>query len=274
MWYPGHIKKAKGKIKTYLKTVQGILELVDARAPYASRAYEYDDLFKNKERIILFNKIDIADESKLKFWEKYYRDKGYKVLKTALKKVSVRSFLTKIVYKSFPKKFSELRVMVAGIPNVGKSTLINSIKGKKALRVGNTPGITRGLQWISVNNQFMLLDTPGILYSEIYNKKILYKLILIGSIKPEEDEKEFAIEYGFNFFKEKYPDIIKKALKSDSIPEDHIKFLELFAKRRNFIATGNTYDIERAMSTFLKELSDGKYGKVVYDYPEDYDILK
>jgi ribosome biogenesis GTPase A len=274
MWYPGHIKKAKGKIKTYLKTVQGILELVDARAPYASRAYEYDNLFMNKERIIVFNKIDIADESKLSFWENYYKTKGYKVLKTSLKKVSVRSFLTKVVYKSFPKKFSELRVMVAGIPNVGKSTLINSIKGKKALRVGNTPGVTRGLQWISVNDQFMLLDTPGILYSEIYNKKILYKLILIGSLKPEEDEKEFAIEYGFNFFKEMYPNIIKNALKSDYIPEEYPEFLNLLAKKRNFITSGNNYDIERAMNTFLKELSDGKYGKVVYDYPEDYDILK
>ncbi|GAB6189952.1 ribosome biogenesis GTPase YlqF [Marinitoga arctica] len=274
MWYPGHIKKAKSKIKTYLKTVQGVLELVDARAPYASRAYEYEDLFKTKDRIILFNKVDIADEKNLKFWEKYYKNKGYKILKTSLKNISVRSFLTKVVYKSFPKKFSELRVMVAGIPNVGKSTLINSIKGKKALRVGNTPGVTRGLQWISVNDQFMLLDTPGILYSEIYNKKILYKLILIGSLKPEEDEKEFAIEYAFNFFKEKYPKIIMNALKSDNIPEDYTEFLTFFAKRRNFISSGNNYDIERAMSTFLKELADGKYGKVVYDYPEDYEILK
>ncbi|WP_240739231.1 hypothetical protein [Marinitoga lauensis] len=114
----------------------------------------------------------------------------------------------------------------------------------------------------------------GILYSEIYNKKILYKLILIGSLKPEEDEKEFAIEYGFNFFKEKYPEIIKNALKSENIPEDYTEFLGLFAKRRNFITSGNNYDIERAMSTFLKELADGKYGKVVYDYPEDYDVLK
>ncbi|MBM7560067.1 ribosome biogenesis GTPase YlqF [Marinitoga litoralis] len=274
MWYPGHIKKAKSKIKTYLKTVQGILELVDARAPYASRAYEFEDLFKDKDRIILFNKVDIADEKNLIFWENYYKSKGYKVLKTSLKNVSIKSFLTKVVYKSFQKKFSELRVMVAGIPNVGKSTLINSIKGKKSLRVGNTPGVTRGVQWISVNDQFMLLDTPGILYSEIYNKKIMYKLILIGSLKPEEDEKEFAIEYGFNFFKEKYPEIIRNALKSDVIPDDYYNFIELFAKKRNFIASGKTYDTERAMTVFLKELSDGKYGKIVYDFPEDYDMLK
>jgi len=256
MWYPGHIKKAKEGIKKNLKLVNAVIEIVDSRAPYSSRAYEYSNLFKGKNRIVIFNKYDICDEKKTKLWIDLYKNNGYSVFTTSLKKDNIKNLLMKKIFPVIPEKFGEKLAMVVGVPNVGKSTFINSIKGKKTLNTGNMPGITKGLQWINVNEKFRLMDTPGILFPELYNTNIVNKLILTGSLKPEGIEASDALAWGLKYINKK--------------PEEYI---QEYCIKRNFLKKGSEPDIERAKVTLLKEFSDGKIGKQTYEIPEDFDII-
>ncbi|MDK2950758.1 MAG: ribosome biosis GTPase, partial [Kosmotogales bacterium] len=146
MWYPGHIEKAKSQIRKNLKGVDAIIEILDSRIPYTSRAYEYEKIFGDKQKIIILNKIDLSDEKLTSEWVKYFK-KTDKIIKANLKKSDAKSFLIKKVSPLIKSKFIEKRIMVVGMPNVGKSTFINRLKGKKSLSVGNRPGVTRGVQW-------------------------------------------------------------------------------------------------------------------------------
>ncbi|PWJ96217.1 Ras superfamily GTP-binding protein YlqF [Oceanotoga teriensis] len=273
MWYPGHINKAKNAIKKNLKIVNSIIEIVDARAPYSSRAYEFEKLFQGKDKIIILNKADICDLEKTKKWEELYKKRGYKVIKTSLKDVNARNFLIKNVAPLIPVKFNEKTAIIVGAPNVGKSTFINSIKGKKSTNTGNMPGITRGIQWVSAGNNIRILDTPGILFPELYNKSITSKLILIGSLKAEDDEADEAVFYAYEYLKNNYPKLIKKIVDND-LHKGAYEFILEFAKKRNFIKKGGIGDYERGKMTFLKELIDGKYGKITYDDIEEFEEIK
>jgi len=216
MWYPGHIQKAKNSIKKNLKLVNAIIEIIDARAPYSTRAYEYQSLFADKKKIILFNKHDICDDKKTQKWVEIYKSKGYEVIKISMKKVNVKQFIEKNVSPLIPEKFFEKRAMIIGVPNTGKSTFINSLKGKKSALTGNTPGITRGVQWINVDKKLKVMDTPGILFPELYNKNIIYKLILIGSLKAEGQEADEALNFAFNYLKINYPQLLNKIVENSS----------------------------------------------------------
>lgn len=272
---PGHIQKARRNIRELLKAVDLILELVDSRIPYTGRAYEEEALFLNKPRIIVFSKTDLADEKALNLWKEFYaRNEKIPFIDVSLKEIDsvkkLKKFITDIL-KGIRVKFKDKRIMVAGIPNVGKSSLINALAGKKIAKIGNEPGITRGIQWISIGKEIKLLDTPGILYKKVDHPPIYKKLCLVGSIKNFEDLDEI-LDFGFDLLKNRYRNILADYA---SIGEKEIEdlqyqqFLEKFAEKRRFLKKGGILDLERAKQTFMKDLVDGKIGRVIYELPED-----
>jgi len=270
MWYPGHIEKAKTLIKRNLKLVNAVVEILDARAPLASRSYEEGQLFRNKKRIIILNKNDLCDLKKTKLWEDYYKEKGNEVFLLNFKNLNIRKFFIKNIYPLVPQKFNEKSLMIVGIPNVGKSTFINQLKGKKSAAVGNKPGITRGVQWINIDKDLKLLDTPGVLYPKLFNKELINKLILIGSLKAEDVEMDEAISYAFEFLKKEYPSLLDDIVKQWNNLENSYKFIEKFCEKRNLVKKGGLIDYERGRNIFLKELSEGKYGRITYEVPSDF----
>lgn len=272
---PGHIQKARRNIRELLKAVDLILELVDSRIPYTGRAYEEEALFLNKPRIIVFSKTDLADEKALNLWKEFYaRNEKIPFIDVSLKEIDsvkkLKKFITDVL-KGIRVKFKDKRIMVAGIPNVGKSSLINALAGKKIAKIGNEPGITRGIQWISIGKEIKLLDTPGILYKKVDHPLIYKKLCLVGSIKNFEDLDEI-LDFGFDLLKNRYRNILADYA---SIGEKEIEdlqyqqFLEKFAEKRRFLKKGGILDLERAKQTFMKDLVDGKIGRVIYELPED-----
>lgn len=272
---PGHIQKARRNIRELLKAVDLILELVDSRIPYTGRAYEEEALFLNKPRIIVFSKTDLADEKALNLWKEFYaRNEKIPFIDVSLKEIDsvkkLKKFITDVL-KGIRVKFKDKRIMVAGIPNVGKSSLINALAGKKIAKIGNEPGITRGIQWISIGKEIKLLDTPGILYKKVDHPPIYKKLCLVGSIKNFEDLDEI-LDFGFDLLKSRYRNILADYA---SIGEKEIEdlqyqqFLEKFAEKRRFLKKGGILDLERAKQTFMKDLVDGKIGRVIYELPED-----
>jgi len=271
MWYPGHIEKAKSMIKKNLKLVNAVVEILDSRAPYASRAYEEEQLFRNKKRIIILNKKDLCDMKKTKLWERYYKEKGEDVFSLSLNELNVKDFFLKNIYPIVPQKFNEKSLMIVGIPNVGKSTFINRLKGKKSAAVGNKPGITRGLQWITVSRDLKILDTPGVLFPKLFSKNLINKLILIGSLKAEDAELDDALFYLFDSLKRDYPNILGSALEEWGNCENAAEFIEKFSMNRNFLKKGGIPDYERGRNIFLKEITEGKYGGITYEVPSDID---
>jgi ribosome biogenesis GTPase A len=270
---PGHIQKARRNIRELLKAVDLILELVDSRIPYTGRAYEEEALFLNKPRIIVFSKTDLADEKGLNLWREFYiANEKIPFVDVSLKEINdvkkLKEFIMKFL-KGIRIKLKEKRIMVVGIPNVGKSSLINALAGKKIAKTGNEPGITRGIQWITIGRELKLLDTPGILYKKVDHPMIYKKLCLIGSIKNFEDIDE-VLDFGFNLLKDRYRNILSDYASIEEIEDlEYQQFFEKLAEKRKFLKKGGILDLERAKHTFLKDLVDGKIGRVVYELPED-----
>src|SRR6056297_1824823 len=264
-WYPGHIAKAKRRIGEKVKAVNAVIEMIDARIPHSGRAYEWRKLFHNKYTIILLTKSDLADPEVTKKWNLYYQKQGIKCLSVSLKddpaKIKKRLHQIKagIVSKS-PFK----RAMITGIPNVGKSTLINKIMNKKSMRTGNTPGVTKGLQWINVSDDFLLLDTPGILYSNLYSDAVKYKLLLTSGIKATVDIIDSALVFGINYVSEHYPEILLKIF-GKSLNTNEIDIIKLYKKlceRRGFLLAKGEPDLQRARTIILKMFQDGTIGRI------------
>ncbi len=269
MWYPGHIEKAKNQIKKNLKGVDAIIEILDSRIPYTSRAYEYEKIFGNKQKIFILNKTDLADKEETSKWMNYFK-KTDKVIKASLKKSDVKSFLIKRVSPMIKSRFKEKRLMVVGMPNVGKSTFINRIKGKKSLSVGNRPGVTRGVQWLTISSELMILDTPGILYKSVYNKSIQSRLLAVGTIPVDKTDllKSFKIvidlilsRYSFNRIAAFFNEL--------SFNNDYEKLIEAYCIKKHFLSKGGSFDISRGIINFFKELNEGKFGNFTYESVSD-----
>jgi ribosome biogenesis GTPase A len=270
-WYPGHIAKAKRRIKEKVKAVNSVIEMIDSRIPYSGRAYEWKKLFHNKHSIVLLTKSDLSDDTITRQWVEYYRKQGSICMTISLKDDvnRVRKNLEKLQAK-IPSKSEFKRAMITGIPNVGKSTLINKVIRRKSMRTGNTPGVTVGLQWINVSKNFLMLDTPGILYSNLYSDNVKYKLILTGSIKGDVDTLDSAILYGVTFLREHYPKLLTEFVAYD-FSDEEINVFDLYkviAKRRGFLLKGGEYDLSRARDLTLKAFQDGTIGKFSLETPE------
>ncbi len=275
-WYPGHMTKAKRAMQEDIKLVDLIIELVDARAPLSSRNPDIDELGKNKSRIILLNKSDMADSSVNDMWEEYFKEKGFFILKINARTGAGLKQVNSLIMEACAAKIERdrkrgiknrpVRAMVVGIPNVGKSTFINSFAGKACTKTGNKPGVTRGNQWIRLNKNVELLDTPGILWPKFEDQQIGLNLALIGSIKDDIlNRVELAIEL-IKFLAEKYPERLNDRY-GFSAGDDALKNLEEIARSRNCLLKGSELDIDKAAILLLDDFRSLRLGRISLERP-------
>lgn len=278
-WYPGHMTKARRMMQEDGRLVDLIIELVDARVPASSRNPDIDEIGKNKFRIILLNKADLADPKYNKLWTECFKEKGYAVQEINSKTGAGIKNIHPLVQEACREKIERdrkrgiinrpLRAMVAGIPNVGKSTFINSFAGKACTKTGNRPGVTKGKQWIRLNKNLELLDTPGILWPKFEDQKVGERLAMIGSINDEilhTDELAAAI---ISFMQKEYPEALSERYQID-LCEDVYKMLEEIAISRQCLQKGGQPDTLRATSLIIDDFRSGKLGRVTLEHPEEW----
>ncbi|MBO4285739.1 MAG: ribosome biogenesis GTPase YlqF, partial [Bacilli bacterium] len=261
-WYPGHMKKATIKIEERIKSVDLLIELLDARAPLSSINTDFEKIAGNKKRLFVFTKSDLADPSQTERWQAYFREQGKDVLLLDINRDNVSKILTdKIKLYGKDKHDKEIakgmkpqpiRAMIVGIPNVGKSTLINKLSKRRAAGVENRPGFTRGEQFIKVNNDFLLVDTPGILPMSYDDKKKAANLALLGSIREEILPKYDLVSYLLNFFKSHYPDGLASRYGIASI-DDIEETINAIGNARGALKAKGEVDIEKVTTLILSE---------------------
>ena len=276
-WYPGHMTKAKRMMQENMKLIDILIELVDARIPQSSRNPDIDQLAAGKYRLILLNKSDMADDQTTAEWEKYFKSKGFFVAKTNSRSGKGVKATQNIILEACKEKLERdrkrgiknrpIRAMIAGIPNVGKSTFINSLVGRACTKTGNKPGVTKGKQWIKLNKNIELLDTPGILWPKFEDQTVGLKLALIGSIRDEIlNQDEMAIEL-IEYLKNHYPGILEKRYQVEEA-KDRVEILNQIAENRNCRMKGNELDYEKAARILLEEFRNGKLGRISLETPE------
>lgn len=276
-WYPGHMTKAKRMMQENIKLIDLIIEVVDARIPRSSRNPDIDELGKNKARLILLNKADLADERENEKWAQYFQEKGYYTVKLNAKSgAGIKNVLPAIMESCQEKlerdrkrgiKNRPVRAMVVGIPNVGKSTFINAFAGKACTKTGNKPGVTKGKQWIRINKNVELLDTPGILWPKFEDQSVGAKLAMVGSIKDENlNLEELSLEL-LGCLHEFYKGLLEKRYELTE-SDDRLSMLTQIAENRKCIQKGNELDYVKAANIFLEEFRNGKIGRITLERPE------
>jgi ribosome biogenesis GTPase A len=280
-WYPGHMVKAKRKILEDLKLVDIVIELIDARIPMSSRNPEVDDIVGNKKRIIVLNKSDMSDSSVNKQWIEYFnREDTRVILANSLTGSGLREVLAasrQLMKEKLDRLRSKgllvktTRALIIGIPNVGKSTFINKLAGKNVAQTGDRPGVTKSKQWIKVDRELELLDTPGILWPKFEDKKVGLYLAFTGAIKDEIlDVNELAIKL-VEVLMVRFKENLKNRYKLDEIPEgtDAHALLEIIGRKRGFLVSGGEIDLQRTAVMLLDEFRGGKIGKISLETPDE-----
>lgn len=281
-WFPGHMARARRILSENLALVDVVVEIVDARIPFSSRNPEIDRILRQKPRVIIGNKKDLSDPKMNGFWKNYYASKGIKVYYTdcksgngvkdvisAVKEAKAEKFKK---YEAIGRKPPVIKVMTVGIPNVGKSSLINRIVGKNVAVTGDKPGVTRNKQWLRINPEIMLLDTPGLLWPKFEDKRCAYRLAATGAIKNDVlDVQDIAI-FLLEYLTENYPETVaeKYGIKKENIklPTD---YLEICGRRRGCLIKGGEVDMYRAAGIALDDFRGGKLGKITLDGREMLD---
>lgn len=273
-WYPGHMKKTADSIKENLKKVDVVLELIDARAPRASENPMIPELIGDKTRILIFNKGDLADPNKNRQWMDYYKSKGIeavfvnsntgKGINELLDKVDEVMEESREKNRSRGIKSERVRAMIIGIPNVGKSTLINTLGNRKSAKTGNMPGITRTNQWIRVEDRLLLLDTPGVLWPKFETEELALHLAFIGSIKDEVLPKEDVALKLVEFLQNNYPNLLQERYGVEISPMP-LETMESIARKRGAIMKGNEIDYTRVTDLILDEFRKGTIGKITLE---------
>ncbi|MBR6700610.1 MAG: ribosome biogenesis GTPase YlqF [Firmicutes bacterium] len=274
-WYPGHMKKTRELIQENLKLINAAVEILDARIPVSSKNPVIDELIKNKRRIVILNKSDLGDPKANEAWVKHFKAQGAEpVCMNALTGegmadlFKVMNRMKDEINKDSVRK-KPLRAMIVGIPNVGKSSLINRLAGKKSAKTGNKPGVTRGKQWINLQDQIQLLDTPGILWPKFEDKEIALKLSFVGSIKDEVlDREDLTIEL-IKYLQERYPELLVNRYNIESVEGEPLDIMERICDKRGFIMSGKRYDYARAARTIMDEFRGGKMGRITLEMPGD-----
>lgn len=272
-WYPGHMKKTRELIQENLKLVDAVVEVIDARIPVSSRNPIIDELVKSKPRIIVLNKSDLADAAISRAWEESFRNAGNSVLSMNCMSGSGVKELFKLLEKMSAEKNKEramqkpFRLMIVGVPNVGKSSLINRMTGKKSAQTGDRPGVTRGKQWLRLKNNMQLLDTPGILWPKFEDPKVGMNLAFCGSIKDEIlDVPTLGMEL-IGVLASEYPQLLTERYKLEEIADTPLENMENMAVKRGCILPGKRIDYERIGRLVLDEFRGGKIGRITLEKP-------
>ena len=275
-FFPGHMNKARKEIEEKIKLIDIVYEVVDARMPASSRIKDIDDLIKNKPKIMIMTKRDLCDLDKTNKWISYYESLGYKVFLTDLvndKNVNKLFSLTDEVLNDLNAKRVEkgmearkYRALIMGVPNVGKSTLINKITGKKAVNVGNKPGVTKDISWIRINDKLDLMDTPGILWPKIDDQRQAYTLACFSSIKDEILPIDEVACYILKYMFDNYKDFLFNRYGNFSLDEeDYSEAYEYIGRKRGCLVKGNEVDFGKVSNIIIKDLREGYLGKVTFD---------
>ena len=279
-WYPGHMTKARRMMQENIKLIDLIIELVDARAPLSSRNPDIDELGKGRARLILLNKADLASEQWNRIWADWFRKQGFYVVKLDSRSRAGMKEIQNVIREACREKIERdrkrgilnrpVRAMVAGIPNVGKSTFINSFAGKACTKTGNRPGVTRGAQWIRLNRQTELLDTPGILWPKFDDQEVGIRLAMLGSVNDEIlNLQELAGRLG-SFLTGQYPGVLEERYKTAFSGEtDMHGVLTRVAEARGCVTRGAEPDLDRAASFLLDDFRSGRLGKITLEFPPE-----
>ena len=281
-WYPGHMTKTRRQIEADLKLVDAVCEIVDARIPMSSRNPDIDAICGSKPRMVILNRIDLADPAMVRVWSDYFRSRGMAVLATDCKtKKGINGFVPAIrtLLAEKLRRYAEkgqagrpLKIMIVGIPNVGKSTFINQIAGRKGAKAENRPGVTRGKQWVTVDQGLLLLDTPGILWPRFDDPEVGLRLAYTGAVKDDVVDLESLACSLMRMLWSRYPDAIRARYKIE-MPEDAQgwELLEAAGRKRGFLVSGGDVDLERMARVLLEEYRSCKLGRFTLETP---DMLK
>ena len=273
-WYPGHMAKTKRLISENVDLIDVVYEVIDARIPYSSKVIDLDNYIKNKPRVLIITKYDLCDKIETNKWIKYYEQKGYKVFPIDLEhSTNLKSLIsmTNDLLQNLNEKNKnkgllkrKTRVLVVGIPNAGKSTLINRLVSKKVANVGNKPGVTKNLNWIRINNDLELLDTPGILWPKIDTGNIAYNLATFTAIKEEVLPIDDVVSYILKSLHQYYPNILKERYGVDDV-EDIESALEIIGKKRGCLVKGGIVDYDKVYSVIINDIKLGNIKGITFD---------
>lgn len=278
-WFPGHMAKARRQVSESLKLVDIVFELVDARLPLSSRNPMIDEVIHQKPRLLILNKQDMADETETRRWIQYFADKGFKAV--AINSLEGKGLQAVIKaaqeiladkwerMKSKGMKPRAIRAMIVGIPNVGKSTLINRLAKKNLAKTGNTPGVTKSQQWIKVAKDIELLDTPGILWPKFEDQEVGYKLALTGAIKDTLTNMEDLAVYGLNFLALHYPERMEERYQMTAVSEELVETFDHIGKLRRVFAQGGEIDYDQVSLLIVRDLREQNLGKVTFDFVDE-----
>ncbi|MEK5146550.1 ribosome biogenesis GTPase YlqF [Psychrobacillus sp. FSL K6-4615] len=279
-WFPGHMAKARREVTENLKLVDIVFELIDARLPLSSRNPMIDEVIHQKTRLLILNKMDMADEMQTKKWISYFEEKGHPAV--AINSLEGKGLQT--VFKAAkellkPKwdrmrdrgiKPRAIRAMIVGIPNVGKSTLINRFAKKNIARTGNTPGVTKRQQWIKVEREIELLDTPGILWPKFEDQQVGYKLALTGAIKDAVINMEDLAVYGLNFLQDHYPKRMEERYQITEVSKDLVETFDHIGKLRRCYRNGTEIDYDQVSELVVRDVRNLNLGRLTFDFVEEY----
>lgn len=283
-WFPGHMAKARREIGERLKIIDIVIELVDGRAPFSSKNPMFDEIIKNKPRLIVITKKDLSDEKRVAEWVKFYQKQGFYAISVNLKNFNDYQTIINLCKDALSEKMAKeqakglkpraVRAMVIGIPNVGKSTFINRLASRKATITGNRPGVTKAQQIIRVNQDFELFDTPGVLWPKFENETIATNIALIGSIKSTILPLDELVIYALKYLDEHYQNSIESRYNIEKIDFDGDWVEEAFgkiAKSRNLKLLKGDIDYDRVIDLFLKDLFDGAIAKITWEQASQYE---
>ena len=277
-WYPGHMTKTRRMMEESLKLVDGVCEILDARIPASSRNPDLDEIVGGKPRLVVLNRIDQADPAMVRRWAAWFKSQGMAVLETDCKSrkgvgglfPAIRAMLSEKLqrYQEKGQVGRPLKIMVAGIPNVGKSTFINQIAGRKSAKAENRPGVTRGKQWITVDQGLLLLDTPGILWPKFEDREVGMRLAYTGAVKDDIMDLETLSSGLLALLWRQYPEAVASRYKIEAEPDSQgYALLEAVGRKRGFLISGGEVDTERAARMVLEEYRSGKLGRFTLDLP-------
>lgn len=278
-WYPGHMKKTKDLMKSNLKLVDVVVELLDSRIPYSSKNPDIDTLMAGKPRVVLLNKSDISDRAKLNKWINYYKEQGIKAIPIdAMKGTGVNRIVDECKnavkdkmdsLKEKGRKERAIRIMIVGVPNVGKSSLINKLTGRRSTQTGDRPGVTKGKQWVKLRGNLELLDTPGILWPKFEDQDVALNLAFTRAIKDEILDVETLALRLIEKLMVIEPEKLAARYKLEELGESGIETMDMIAKKRGFITGRKEIDYTRTATTVLNEFRTGKLGNITLEVPED-----